>query len=74
VGEEDEGERWGWGVGVGGVVVGLEWWMILMTAVFFHTWVEKFTGLLVAFVGIVVVYYLPRVLPPMRDVIGMPGV
>jgi hypothetical protein len=51
VGEEDEGERWGWGVGVGGVVVGLEWWMILMTAVFFHTWVEKVSGIVI--VGVV---------------------
>ena len=44
----DEGEgdgeggqlgKWGWGVVVG--VVGMSWWMLLMTAAYFHTWFEK---------------------------------
>ncbi|MCJ1274423.1 hypothetical protein MMC21_002219 [Puttea exsequens] len=55
------------------VVTGLSWWMLLMTATYFHTWFEKLTGLLVALAGIFVVYFLPRALPAMRDVIGMPG-
>ncbi|KAL2074433.1 hypothetical protein VTL71DRAFT_8211 [Oculimacula yallundae] len=48
-------------------------YMLLMTAAYFHTWFEKFTGLLVAFSGIFLVYFLPRVVPTMRDVLGMPG-
>lgn len=74
------------------VVVGLSWWMLLMTAAYFHTWFEKvcinfnliksyrrlifkqFTGLLTAWLGIFVVFMLPRVVPALRDFIGMPGV
>lgn len=55
-------------------VAGLCWWMLLMTAAYFHTWFEKFTGLLVAFAAIYTVYFLPRALPPWRKVVGMPGV
>ncbi|KAI4255529.1 MAG: hypothetical protein L6R42_006680 [Xanthoria sp. 1 TBL-2021] len=63
--------KWGWGVVVG--VVGMSWWMLLMTAAYFHTWFEKFTGLSTAFVGITVVYILPRLLPGVRDILGVPG-
>ncbi|KAI4194790.1 MAG: hypothetical protein LQ350_007560 [Teloschistes chrysophthalmus] len=77
--EVDEGDgegggrlgKWGWGF-VGGVV-GMSWWMLLMTAAYFHTWFEKFTGLLTAFLGIAVVYLLPRLSPQVRDVLGIPG-
>lgn len=62
------------GVKVALGVVGLMWWMLLMTAAFFHTWVEKFTGLLVAFSALWVVYFLPRGVPALRAVVGMPGV
>jgi hypothetical protein len=55
-------------------VAALMWWMLLMTAAFFHTWFEKFTGLLVAFAGLWVVYFLPRGSPSVRAVLGMPGV
>ncbi|KAF1958253.1 hypothetical protein CC80DRAFT_490855 [Byssothecium circinans] len=55
-------------------VAALMWWMLLMTAAFFHTWFEKFTGLLVAFSGLWVVYFLPRASPGVRAVLGMPGV
>ena len=34
----------------------------------------QFTGLLVAFMGIVVVLFLPRAVPALRDVVGMPGI
>lgn len=56
------------------VVVGLSWWMLLMTAAYFHTWFEKFTGLTVAFAALWAVYFLPRAVPGVRRVVGMPGV
>lgn len=70
------GQRQEMGVGVKAAlgVAGLSWWMLLMTAAFFHTWFEKFTGLLVAFAAIYLVYFLPRAVPAMRRVLGMPGV
>jgi len=55
-------------------VAGVCWWMLLMTAAYFHTWFEKFTGLLVAFSAIYAVYFLPRAVPALRQVVGMPGV
>ena len=72
-GREDGKEAHG-GVSAPLVVAGLSWWMLLMTAAYFHTWFEKFTGLLVAFSGLFAVYFLPRAIPAMRDVVGMPGV
>lgn len=57
-------------LGVGSLSV----YMLLMTAAYFHTWFEKFTGLLVALSGIFVVYFLPRAVPLLRDIVGMPGV
>jgi len=56
------------------VVVALCWWMILMTAIYFHTWFEKLTGLLVALAGIYGVYILPRWVPLLRAVVGLPGI
>ncbi|KAF2091529.1 hypothetical protein K490DRAFT_52731 [Saccharata proteae CBS 121410] len=64
----------GLGVKVALGVMSLSWWMLLMTAAFFHTWFEKFTGLLVAFGAIWTVYFLPRGVPAIRSIIGMPGV
>ena len=34
---------WGWGMGLGTLlgVAMMCWWMLLMTAIYFHTWVEK---------------------------------
>jgi len=55
-------------------VAGLSVWMLLMTAAYFHTWFEKVNGLLVALVGIFTVYFLPRALPPLRTITGMPGI
>ncbi|KAI9740699.1 MAG: hypothetical protein M1818_004664 [Claussenomyces sp. TS43310] len=68
------GAKWNWGVKAVLGVGGLSLWMLLMTAAYFHTWFEKFTGLLVAYSGIFVVYFLPRVVPAMREVVGMPGI
>ncbi|KAK5111016.1 hypothetical protein LTR62_005391 [Meristemomyces frigidus] len=62
------------GVKAGLGVAGMSWWMLLMTAAYFHTWFEKFTGLLVAFIAIYAVYFLPRALPVWRKVVGLPGV
>ncbi|KAI1212404.1 inositol phospholipid synthesis and fat-storage-inducing TM-domain-containing protein [Annulohypoxylon truncatum] len=55
-------------------VVGLCLWMLLMTAIYFHTWFEKFTGLLVAGMGIYPVYILPRWIPALRAFVGLPGI
>lgn len=54
-------------------VVGLSLWMLLMTAVYFHTWFEKLTGFLVAFTAIYGVYFVPRAVPALRGVLGVPG-
>ncbi|MCJ1351488.1 MAG: hypothetical protein MMC33_001472 [Icmadophila ericetorum] len=62
------------GISVSLAVGGLSWWMLLMTAAYFHTWFEKFTGLLVAFTGIALVYFLPREIPAIREYLGVPGV
>ena len=62
------------GVKVALGVAALMWWMLLMTAAFFHTWFEKFTGLLIAFSALWVVYFLPRGVPALRVALGMPGV
>lgn len=65
-------------VGFGGRVVlgvvGLSLWMVLMTAIYFHTWFEKLTGLCVAFVALYTTYILPRWIPALRQVLGMPGI
>lgn len=66
-------ESWTLGSKIALGIGALSVYMLLMTAAYFHTWFEKFTGLLVAFSGIFVVYFLPRVIPAMRDVVGMPG-
>lgn len=71
-GGAEEGPGLGMKVALG--VMGMMWWMLLMTAAFFHTWFEKWTGLVVAFSGLWVVYFLPRAVPAMRAIVGMPGV
>ncbi|KAK4548578.1 hypothetical protein LTR36_009488 [Oleoguttula mirabilis] len=73
-GNMDVPEHLGVGVRVSLGVAGMSWWMLLMTAAYFHTWFEKFTGLLVAFSAIYAVYFLPRAVPALRQVVGMPGV
>ncbi|KAL4937222.1 hypothetical protein BDV06DRAFT_216046 [Aspergillus oleicola] len=55
-------------------IVGLGWWMLLMTAIWFHTWLEKANGLLIALAAIYTIYFLPRRVPAWRDVVGSPGV
>ncbi|OAA64376.1 Fat storage-inducing transmembrane protein [Niveomyces insectorum RCEF 264] len=55
-------------------VVALCLWMLLMTAIYFHTWSEKLTGLLVALAGFYGVYVVPRWAPALRRLVGLPGV
>jgi len=66
------------GLGAGGkiaaAVVALSYWMLLMTAIYFHTWFEKVTGFLVAFAGMYTIYILPRFVPQLRAIVGMPGI
>ncbi|KAI0887179.1 inositol phospholipid synthesis and fat-storage-inducing TM-domain-containing protein [Annulohypoxylon maeteangense] len=75
---ERSGAREERALGFGGrfvvVVVGLCLWMLLMTAIYFHTWFEKFTGLLVAAMGIYPIYILPRWIPALRAFVGLPGI
>ncbi|KAJ2978502.1 hypothetical protein NUW58_g7471 [Xylaria curta] len=65
-------------LGIGGKfvlgVVGLSLWMLLMTAVYFHTWFEKLTGLIVASMAVYTVYILPRWIPALRAIVGLPGI
>ena len=69
-----EGEATARGVKFALGVAALMWWMLLMTAAYFHTWFEKFTGLIVAFAGLYTVYFAPRGVPALRAYLGMPGV
>jgi hypothetical protein len=69
-----EAKDLGFGVKVALGVAAMSWWMLLMTAAYFHTWFEKFTGLLVAFAAIYAVYFAPRAIPALRQVMGLPGV
>ncbi|KAB5515497.1 inositol phospholipid synthesis protein Scs3p [Coniochaeta sp. 2T2.1] len=56
-----------------GVVV-LSLWMVLMTAIYFHTWFEKLTGLLAALAALYTTYILPRWIPAWRNIVGLPGI
>ncbi|PGH17364.1 hypothetical protein AJ79_01248 [Helicocarpus griseus UAMH5409] len=69
--EEGSYERWGRNFAIS--VAGLSWWMLLMTAMWFHTWLEKVTGLTIALSAVYIIYFLPRRLPSLRSVIGIPG-
>ncbi|KAH8692818.1 putative inositol phospholipid biosynthesis protein Scs3 [Talaromyces proteolyticus] len=55
------------------VVAGLSWWMLFMTAIFFHTWLEKLSGLVISLAVIYVTYLLPQSLLPWRNIVGIPG-
>lgn len=70
----DELARWDLGSKLVMVVVALSWFMLLMTAIYFHSAFERITGLFVALSAIFVVYILPRGVPAYRGVIGMPGI
>ncbi|KAL2822488.1 inositol phospholipid synthesis and fat-storage-inducing TM-domain-containing protein [Aspergillus granulosus] len=57
-----------------GVIIGLSWWMLLMTAIWFHTWLEKTNGLLISLAVVYAIYILPRRVIPWRNIVGIPGV
>ncbi|RAL09884.1 putative inositol phospholipid biosynthesis protein Scs3 [Aspergillus homomorphus CBS 101889] len=63
-----------WSVRLAWAVVGLGMWMLLMTAIWFHTWFEKLTGLLIALGTVYTIYILPRKVIPWREIVGLPGV
>ncbi|PLN80828.1 hypothetical protein BDW42DRAFT_170234 [Aspergillus taichungensis] len=63
-----------WAGRFAGMVFGLSWWMLLMTAIWFHTWLEKWNGLFLALATIYSIYILPRRAGAWRDVVGAPGV
>ncbi|UNI13866.1 ATP adenylyltransferase [Purpureocillium takamizusanense] len=77
-GEEEDDQTLMQQLGAGGktaaAVAGLNLWMLLMTAIYFHTWFEKLTGLLTALIGAYAVYYVPRFVPAVRSIVGMPGI
>jgi hypothetical protein len=72
--KSDKGRQLGVGVLLSSGVAIVSWWMLLMTATFFHTWFEKLTGSLVAFTAIYLIYLLPRAAPAWRQIVGIPGV
>ncbi|QPH02498.1 hypothetical protein C2857_006708 [Epichloe festucae Fl1] len=79
VAEMDAGQGQGQcSLGVGGktavAIAALNAWMLLMTAIYFHTWFEKLTGLLTALAGIYLVYIVPRFVPVVRGIVGLPGI
>ncbi|KIY00229.1 uncharacterized protein Z520_03914 [Fonsecaea multimorphosa CBS 102226] len=51
-------------------VVVLDFWMLMMTAIWFHTWTEKLSGLLIAAVTIWVTYFLGDFVPQWREIVG----
>ncbi|KAF7719285.1 Uncharacterized protein PECH_004779 [Penicillium ucsense] len=57
---------------VWGVII-LGWWMLFMTAIWFHTWLEKWSGLAIALSAIYALYIMPRRLPAWREIVGVPG-
>ncbi|KAL2104570.1 hypothetical protein VUR80DRAFT_10248 [Thermomyces stellatus] len=74
VGEGQAADSLGLGGRVVAAVIALNLWMLLMTAIYFHTWVEKLTGLITALVGLYAVYIVPRFVPFIRQAIGLPGI
>jgi len=51
-------------------VIGLDVWMLLMTAIWFHTLFEKVSGLVLASANVWGVYFLPRFVKGWRGVVG----
>lgn len=51
-------------------VIALDFWMLLMTAIWFHTWLEKLSGLLLSASCIWAVYFLPAFVPAWGAIVG----
>jgi hypothetical protein len=63
-----------WHIYLGWTVVVLCMWMLLMTGLYFHTLVEKISGLVISLGAIWGVYYVPRTSRIWREIVGIPGV
>jgi len=51
-------------------VVGLDILMLTTTAIWFHTWLEKINGMLIAGTGLYVTYFLGDFVPAWREYVG----
>ncbi|KAK5196638.1 hypothetical protein LTR99_005427 [Exophiala xenobiotica] len=51
-------------------VVTLDFWMLMMTAIWFHTWQEKLSGLLLAGLTVYGIYFVGDYVPQWRGVAG----
>jgi hypothetical protein len=51
-------------------VVALDLWMLMMTAIWFHTWMEKLSGLLIATSTLFGVYWMADFVPAWRALVG----
>jgi hypothetical protein len=51
-------------------VVALDLWMLMMTAIWFHTWLEKVSGLLIASLTLYGVYWAADFLPAWKGIVG----
>jgi len=66
---------WGWVSSAVVAILCMWWWMLLMTGIYFHTWTEKATGLIVATMQWVFLYgWALKALPGVRVALGVPGV
>jgi hypothetical protein len=59
-----------WSTRFAWAVISLDFWMILMTAIWFHTWLEKLSGLVLATSCIWGIYYLPELVPSWGNIVG----
>ena len=51
-------------------VVALDLWMLMMTAIWFHTWLEKLSGLIIASSTLFGVYWAADFVPVWRSIVG----
>ncbi|PNS18688.1 hypothetical protein CAC42_5227 [Sphaceloma murrayae] len=70
-GEGDGKQAVGMGTKIALGIATLKGWMLLMTAAYFHTWFEKFTGLIVAMTALWTLYFLPRGVPAANSILGV---
>ncbi|KXH28308.1 inositol phospholipid synthesis protein Scs3p [Colletotrichum salicis] len=68
-GEPVSGDALGLGGKFAAAIITLSSWMLLMTAIYFHTWIEKVTGLITALTALYGVYVLPRFVPAIRQAV-----
>lgn len=51
-------------------VVALDCLMLLTTAIWFHTWLEKVNGMLIAGIGLYLTYFLGDFVPAWKEIVG----